>query len=117
MWMVNNLQTSHWSRTGLSKYPHEISKALYTTAAGKQYILKIHQVTITYPVNSTEVNSFSKIKTLVKTTMVGSWKCNHKLSSTLVSSVNLRRQKFKVFSDIIKDNLVMDYVEKIASNN
>lgn len=43
----------------------------------------------TYPVNCAEVDSFSKIETLIKATVISSWKCNHKFTSTLVGSVNL----------------------------
>lgn len=42
-----------------------------------------------YPVHCAEVDSFSKIETLVETTVVSSRKSDNKLPSTLVGSIDL----------------------------
>lgn len=51
-----------------------------------------HSAMITYPINGAEVHSLRKVKALVKAAVVGSWKGDHELPSTLVSSVNLERR-------------------------
>ena len=43
----------------------------------------------TYPVSKGEVDSLSKIESLVETSMIGSGKGDHKLTFTLVSTYNL----------------------------
>ena len=43
----------------------------------------------TYPINCAEVHSFSKIETLIEATVISSWKGDHKLSGTLIGSINL----------------------------
>lgn len=43
----------------------------------------------TYPVHRAEVDSLSKVKALIEAAVVGSRKRDHKLTSTLVCSVNL----------------------------
>lgn len=48
----------------------------------------MHAVFI-YPVCSTEVDCFGKVISLIKTAVVGSWKGNDKLPSTLIGPNHL----------------------------
>lgn len=55
---------------------------------------------VSYPVCRTEVDSLSKVITLVEASMVCSRKCNNELPSMLVSATDLKHKQivFKVLS-------------------
>lgn len=42
-----------------------------------------------YPVHGAEVNSFSKVETLVESTVVSSWESDDELARTLISAIDL----------------------------
>lgn len=94
-WKVLDWRTCHLSSNWFKQL-----ESLYHFCRKTSTCQKAHQVIITHPINSAEVNGLSKIETLIETAVVGSWKRDHKLPSTLISSVNLRRQKLEIFSDI-----------------
>lgn len=48
---------------------------------------------VSYPVQCTEVDSFSKVETLIEATVVSSWKSDDKLACTLVRAINLIKCK------------------------
>lgn len=82
--LEKNLNSTQMS----SKYTRQFSKH-YMPFPQENCTFEKAQICNTYPINSAEVNSLSKIKTLVETTVIGSWKCDHKLPSTLICSINL----------------------------
>ena len=54
----------------------------------------------TYPVSGTEVDSLSKVISLVEASMIGPWEGDHKLASTLIRTYNLHERYISNASEL-----------------
>lgn len=61
---------------------------------------------VSYPVQCTEVDSFSEVETLIKATVVSSRKSDDKLACTLVGAINLIKCKKNRKITVVRYNII-----------